>query len=301
MLEGTTRPNPMKKFLPILLIVAVLAGALFFMFPKHKAEALSFEMKFKQGQIDKYRMTMDMTMDMPDMPKNAGAPSKTTMNMTADMTQEVVSVNADGSAKIKAAVSNMNMNMPGMPGATMPTMPKIQYTMTMTKDGKITNFEGMENVPGMAMSGVDMKQMMNQMSGMLPGKLVSVGDTWKGKVAMPIGGNMEVVYELVSENESIGSQKVSKIKSNFNYDGDLADWAKKTGGNAGKMPPEMKGKVSMKGDGNTFFNRAEGKMVATDMVMDMTMNMEIPKGAMPGGQNNMNMNMKMKMRMEKVN
>ncbi|MCX6344636.1 MAG: hypothetical protein NT018_06145 [Armatimonadetes bacterium] len=304
MLEGTARPNPMKKLLPILLIVAVLAGALFFMFPKHN-QSLSFEMKFKPGQIDKYKMTMDMTMDMPNMPKAAGAPSKTTMNMTADITQEVVSVNPDGSAKIKASVSNMKMNMPGMPGGAMPDMPKTEFTMTMSKDGKVLSTEGMDDMPGM--SGVDMKQMANQMSGSLPGKSVSVGDTWKSKVAMPIGGDMEVVNELVGENESIGGQKVSKIKSNFNYDGDLADWAKQTGQSAGKMPPGMKGKVSMKGEGNTFFNRAEGKMVQTDMAMDMTMNMEMPQGAMPGGQKsvntnmNVNTNMKMKMRMEKVN
>ncbi len=301
MLEGTAKPSPMKKLLPILLIVAVLAGALFFMLPKHKGGALSFELKFKPGQVDKYKMTMDMTMDMPGMPKAAGAPSKQTMNMTVDMTQEVMSVNPDGSAKIKTAISNMSMNMPGMPGGAMPDMPKTEFTMTMSKDGKASNIEGMENTPGMAMSGMDMKQMMNQMDGMLPGKSVSVGDTWKGEIASPMGGKMEALYELVSENESIGGQKVSKIKCTINYEGDLADWAKKTGESASKMPPGMKGKISMKGEGNTFFNCAEGKMIATDMVADVNMNMELPQGAMPGMQKSMTTNMKMKMRTEKVN
>jgi len=293
----------MKKVLPILLVIAVVAVALFFVLSKNNptgAAGLNFEMKFKPGEIDKYKMTMDMTMNMPNMPRAAAAASSNTqMNMTMLMTMETLSVNPDGSAKVKYKISDMKMNMPGVLGG-LRTMPDVELTATMSKDGKTSNVEGMSNVPGMAMSGVDMNKMMSNFSGiMLPGKPIRIGETWEGQMPSALGGNLATQFRLDSDNQPIGSAKAAKITSTFSYKGTLADLMKQVG-KASALPSGMNGNVDISGTGTTYFDPAAGKTLKTDADIVEKMDMQLPTGAAPGAPQNMQMNMTMKMHMEKI-
>jgi len=290
----------MKKALPILLVIAVVAVGLFFVFSKsNPAAGLNLEIKFKPGQIDKYKMTMDMTMNTPG---STGASSPAMQaNVSLLMTMETISVNPDGSAKVKYKMSDMKMTMPGTPMAGSQAMPEAEFTATMSKDGKTSNVEGPKNMPGMAVSGMDAEQMMSNFSGvMLPGKSVKVGETWKGKMPA-LGGNMITQFKLDSDNQPIGNTKATKITSTFNYKGSLADLMKQSG-KASSLPPGMNGNVDMSGTGTTYFDRDAGKMISADTDVVEKMDIQSPAGmGAPAGQKSMQMNMTMKMHVEKVN
>lgn len=85
----------MRTLLRVCLVVALaLAAAAAF------AEPILLEYKFAPGDVDRYKLTMDMSMSMPGMPAKAGK-SSMKMSMSMPYTQRAIEVYQDGSAKIK--------------------------------------------------------------------------------------------------------------------------------------------------------------------------------------------------------
>lgn len=281
----------MKRVIPIVVVIAIAIG-LFFVISRNKASGLNFEYKFKPGQVDKYKTTMDMTMNIPGMPSRlTGGSSALTMNASFVTTQKVVSVKWNGSANMEILLSNFQMSMPGMPAGMTPSMPDQKYTMTMSKDGEFGNFISTGNTSSGLM---DTKSLFNQMSSyQLPGKRLKLGESYEAKVPMPFGGQMRVISKLAALNVPIAGTTAAKIIQQYNGHCDLDEMAKKLE----KEKPQTKGLMSkgtmdIDGHGVIYFSTTEGKLIETHTATNATIKTDIPGRP---GQSEMKMDMKMHM------
>ncbi|MCE5323186.1 hypothetical protein LLG46_07715 [bacterium] len=282
----------MKRVIPIVIIVAVVIGV-FFVFSHYIASGQSFEYKFKQGQIDKYKTTMDMTMSMPGMPaKLTGGSSSITMNASFITTQKVVSVKWNGSANMEMSLSDFQMKVPGMPAGMTPSIPDQKYTMTMSKDGE---FAGFKDMNGNSSNGMDMKNLFNQMSSyQMPAKRMKLGESYEAKVPMPFGGEMTVISKLAAQNVPIAGTAAAKILQEFKGHCDLSEMAQKLEKENPKAKGVMnKGTMDIDGHGVTYFSTTEGKLIETHSSSNATIKTDMPGS--PGGQGEMKMNIKVHM------
>jgi hypothetical protein len=263
-----------------------------------QAKTVKLEYKHRKGAVDKYRMGMTMQMTMPGMP---GAPSGLMLTkMTEVLTQKVLNVYPDGSAKIRFSFDKMKMKM-GMPGMGRPeqSVPTRSMTMTMTmsKDGKPLKIEGLSSMMGGAgMAGMDLSQMMGQFGsyGPFPGRPVSVGETWKQAVPLPsFGGNVNVVSTLLAAAVAVGRESAAKIKQTYSGHFDIAEMMKafagatpgdaKGGEEARKAMSSMEGAMDFKGWSVTYFSPTRGKMLKTNGSVNVRMNMTMPAAAQQQG------------------
>lgn len=287
----------MKKAVVVILVVIVAIGLLF-TFLKNDAGAISFEYKFKPGQVDKYKTTMDMTMDMPGMPaqfKNGS--SNNTMTASFITTQKVLSVNKDGTAKVEMTLSNFDMKIGGMSMNSLAKMMEQKTTMTMSKEGGIGGLEGMDKASS---GGMDTKSLFSQMSSyQMPHKRINKGDTWVSTTPMPYGGEIKITSKLVAQNVPIAGTTASKIMQTYEGHGDLSDNKSKS-----TMFPSgsnVKGTMDMKGHGVIYFSEAQGKIIETHTATTATVYMQFPAGTrgMPSN-GKVQMKTDMKMHMTKI-
>jgi len=253
-----------------------------------QAKNVKLEYKFRKGEVDKYKVTMGMKMSMPK-----GAQMPGTMNVSMTMTQKVLDVLPNGSAKVQVTMSNMKMSGPGMP-QNMSNMPPQTMTVTMTKDGRMTNPAGAGGMMGTmgAMPGSDP---MGSMGCLLPTKVVKVGETWKQAVPMPNNsGKINYVSTLLSAALPLGKTTASKIKQNFSGRLDLG---KMMGGAAGGGSGDM----DLNGSSIVFFSPTQGKLLKTSGRVSAKMRMSMPPNPQnPGAPTKMNMLMDMTINMTKM-
>ena len=298
----------MKRFATVGLLIVLLICAV------AAQGSVKLQYKFTPGQLDTYKLVMDMKMNMPGMPSPSGQP----MNMKMSMlwTQKVLGVLPDGSAKIKLTYKDMKMSMPGMPpSATAGKLPKdASIVMVMGRDGKVLKIEGMEKAFGGAnMPGMD--QMMNQMgmygTSWLPKDPVDIGQTWEN--SMPIfgdAGKLTSLSTLEAARVPVGRFVASKLRQTINGEFDLGKMMSaimsatpsgaQTDGAMG-MAAQMAGSVGMSGSMVTYFLPDKGKMLKSDGFVSMVMKMKMPQAAVAqGAPAEMNMNIDMNMALLKI-
>ncbi|MEN6355862.1 MAG: hypothetical protein ABFD83_02120 [Armatimonadota bacterium] len=283
----------MKRVIPIVIVIAIAVG-LYFVISGNRANGLNFEYKFKPGQVDKYKTTMDMTMTMPGMPsKLTGGSSAMTVDTSCITTQKVLNVKWNGSANVEVALSNFQMTAPGMPAGMIPSMPDQKYTMTMSKDGEFGNV----NITSGAQqqNGMDMKSLFNQMSSYhMPGKRLKLGDSYETTVPMPFGGDMRVVSRLAALNVPIAGTTAAKIIQKYAGHCNLSEMAKKLKKGSSQAQGFMsKGTMDIDGHGVIYFSITEGKLIETHTASTVTIKTDMPGAA--AGTGEMKMDMKMSM------
>lgn len=294
----------MRRFalfcIAVTLIIAAVAAI---------AEPVTLEYKFKAGDVDKYKMTMDMSMQMSGIPAKEGVPA---MNMSMLMTciQTTLAVNPDGSAKVKVTYGDMKIT--GLPkSAKAETKTKTNalagqsIIMTMSKRGQMLSVEGMDKL--MAAAGapsMDFSKFLNAASNqaLLPEGPVEVGQSWEQEVPLPFGDSkFNVTSTLESTDQQMWGLNAAKVNQVFNGSFDIADIMKAMMGglNTGaKGMPDMSsfsGTADMSGDMSFLFAPTIGKLLKGDGTMQMKMTMNLPPEAVKQGAPasfDMNMNMR---------
>ena len=285
----------MRKAIAVLVVVAVALGV-FYLVSKREGDIV-LEYKFKPEQLDKYRTTVKMKMNMPMMMGPSGSSSMDT-ETTMLMTQKVLSVKPDGSAKIETALTDMKPKGSASSSSWMPPMSDQKYTVTMSKTGKVLDDTDIKKMASsMGMPGMDFSS-MNQMGlgGVLPDRGINVGQTWTDRIPFLMGGgDIEITATLAADNATVGKRKVCKIEHEYKGQVDIAEMMKSM-----SVPgmPSMSGEMDITGTGVVFFSREEGKMIKSDdkvkvavkMIMGQT---PASKGATPGGSVTLEMTMDM--------
>lgn len=263
--------------------LAILAVLALSMAGIGQTKTLNLEYKLKKGDVDKYKLVVNMKFSSPEMPSMPQGDMN--MKMTATVTQKVLDVLADGSAKVKMSVTDLKMSMPGMPqGAALGSAPKsMAFTVTMSKDGKITGMEGLgaKMMPG-GIPGMDFGQLMGQGNPTFPGKPVAVGETWSQEVPFPMGGGkLKVTSTLLAADVPVGKESAAKIKQVVSGHIDLGEMTKglSASANAAAKPenmPQLSGGMDLAGWSVVYFSVASGRMIKTNANMTANMNFALP-------------------------
>lgn len=269
------------------LLIVLAAGAAF-------GEPVTLEYKFKVGDIDKYKMTMDMSVQMPGMPAKEGV-SPISMSMTMTCTQQTLAVNPDGSAKIKA--TNGKPTITGGPasakGAKMPDLAGQSITFTMTKRGQTLSIEGLDNLlAGSPLKNMDLSSFFSPASNqaLLPEGPVEVGQSWNQSVPFPFGGGaIGVNSELESADQQVWGLNAAKIKQRLAGSLDIGQFMKSlmaavgTGGKQAVDLASMSGSLDLNGDMSFLFAPSIGKLLKGDGTIQAKMMMNMPSDAVRQG------------------
>ena len=248
----------MKKAFVVLVAIAAILTALFFAF-QTKEGPLLLAYKFKQGQVDKYKTNTSVKMDAAGFFGGPGSSSTTKMAMT--ITQKVLKVNKDGSARVqfKANATGGGYGGPFMGGP----MPEGSFALTVAKTGKPVDTKELKKMmmDERMMPGLESMPSSNIGVGIvLPDRGVGVGQTWTEKTPFPMGGgDIMDTATLVADNYKLGSRKVCRIEHRYEGKIDLAELGKSM---PKRMTPfDISGEMTLTGTGTVYFSRKEGKIV----------------------------------------
>ena len=277
----------MKRYIGVCLVIVLVLSAV-----AAVAEPVTLAYKFSPGDVDKYNITMDMSMTMPGMTGQSGV-SPMNMSMTVTCTQKTLSVNPDGSAKIKITYGAPVIS--GSPAVTKGAAkaPKIEgqsIVVTMSKRGQMLSIEGMDKLMGgQAMPGMDFSNLLSSQA-VLPEGPVDVGQSWTQSVALPFGNStMEVKSTLDDAGLQMWNQQAAKIKQTYKASLDLADMFKAItaaiAGKSGQTPDlsKLSGDLTMDGDMTYMFAPAIGKLLKGNGTIRADMNMNMPQDAVKQG------------------
>lgn len=293
--------NHMKKS------IILSFAAMFLLIALSLAHASPVELKYKftKGEVDKYRLTLNVNMSIPGMPADA-APADS--NVSLVMLQKTLDVMPDGSAKVQLSYTDHNMSIPGVSKEQTGKLPSQTATLTMSKEGKVLSVEGLEYPScSSAGSGMDFGQVLSQVgfTGIFPTKPVEIGESWTQALPIPFGGgNIKISSTLVSNNENIDKQNASKIKQDYNGNIDLNQLMKAIEsstpqdikGDMGQTMSSISGDVKVNGTTTFYFSPTLGKLLKANGNIVSNIKINMPEEAIKSGapsQIDMVMNLKL--------
>lgn len=288
----------MKRLILLGLAVAFLAAVCC----PAQAKSVVLQHTYKAGQIDKYKMSMDMTMSAPEMP--AAAPQNMRVKVSVLLTQKVLGILPDGSAKIRMSYSNLKIDSPNMPDARTASIPPMAMTLVISRTGQIVSIEDLGQ--GMGMPGLDVSSLAGQFGyyGIFPDTAIEVGEMWRSVVPLPFGsGDMRVDSELLAAAIPVGKEVASKIKQSYEAYMDLGEMMKGavSSGNAPAIAGQMGGGMHVRGWSVLYFSPKKGKMIKANGSVNALMSVQMPASAVQqGAPQRMNMQMNMTLNLSKV-
>ncbi len=244
------------------LVLAVAACAL-------GQETVKLEMKFKAGDLTRYKMIMDGSASFGGIP-NAPQASNLAVRAVAVVRQRVKRVLPNGDAEISSIVESARYTY-GNKTVELPTKKMPTTVFVMDKSGMVKSVAGAQKYPGMPLS-------VEKFSALPTGEL-ALGESWSQGLPFP-GGNLMMVGSVISLDEKLGNSKVAVIKQDISADLDMEKALAGLGGNQ-MVPQGVKGKGKLTATGTTFFSQEKGRVVRTEGVMDAQME---ATGPMPSSQ-----------------
>lgn len=259
--------------------------------------AVTLRYKFTPGDIARYRMTMDMNMNIA-MGRQTSAAAKPIppilQHMVMDYNTTVESVNPDGSASLTERITGMTMTMNGKPVPGMDSianMYKGGIAMVMSPAGKVLSIK-LPTTPGAkTIPGFDLTKIGNIAPAALPLAPVHIGDTWRGDAdlaslgqSFPIPG-FQMTLRSALAGISTDTRPIATINQTFK------------GILGGTRLPGPTGDMRMTGlmQGTTLlkFDIDNGSIAAQDGTFTMNNTTILPKT--PGTATPMTMRMRMQM------
>ena len=222
-------------------------------------------LKFKPGDVYKYKVTQDSTTTTEFMGKKMEMPSKTEVTLT----QKVDRVDR-GVAEITITCDTHNMEM-NIGGRTIPntmgsSMVGKQTPMKLSETGEVIEPKGLQSMVALQGLGADINNVLFSLYPKFPEQKLKVGDTWTQKEELP-QSQMKVVveskYTFVRREEKNGHPcAVLDYTIAMNVQGgDDADM-------------KMKGEGT--GVGKTYVNYEKGLIVESKVDMDLKLIIAAP-------------------------
>lgn len=238
------------KRLPSFVWIIILA---LFVVSEVHAEGVKLAYKFRAGEIEKYKLSMRINIDMTGFPQTPSAPTPMTMNMTMIMRQKTLGVYPDGSAKVYITCDEPKISVPG----TI-RLPKQQFksppiTMVMAPDGSVQKIEGLEkafafgDTKGPDLNALQLKGLMNFMgqAAVFPSVPLEVGQSWENSIPLPFGGSqIKIISTLASANCAVSKTTAAKIEQTFDGNLDFSEILKSI---SGMIPADDQGREILSG------------------------------------------------------
>lgn len=242
-------------------------------------KAVVLRYKFVPGDVQRYRMTMDMHMTMTGSTLATGTFPLPPMEMHTEtvMARTVEAVNpVNGNATVGIHVESVTGDVNGKPVPQTPSTGATDQTVTITPSGKMT----METMPDGAggragssnMSGL--REMNRLMAiGVFPEGPIGIGRSWSATGSMGDGTKLTSTMKLHSVSNENGHQ-IAKLgfrqkgKMSFSY-----------GGNAPAsqhaFSMSMSSLIAAYGSQNFDIDAGALRAVTTILTMDMGMKMKM--------------------------
>jgi len=252
----------MRSFLRVFLVVAILISAAACVI----AEPIALEYKFKQGEVNAYKVAMTMSVAAPQMAA-ASAPASARTEMT--ITYKTLEVLPDGSAKIEVSTSAPAMSEGGK-NVSSGNAKGSTKVVVMSKQGQITSSEGEDSdMVSSSLQNMDFSGLLNGASRQIlfPSGPVDVGQKWTQDAPMPFGGSKLSVSSTLVGLEGSGQEKNARIRQAFAGKINLGDVMKAMAGTSNMSPEQsaqmsqINGTVNITGDMQFLFSPNAGKMV----------------------------------------
>lgn len=267
------------------------------------AKSVLLSHNFKPGQIDNYKMTMDLRLTMPGVPQLAGKP--VTMKMSTTFRQKVLGILPDGSARVSLTYNQIKVSCPQFPQVKTQAMPPQSVTMTLARDGSLIAVDGvgqmMANLPGF-----DFSQLAGQMGyyGVFPSETVEIGQSWTKDIPLPFNsGALQVVSTLLNAAVPVGKHTACKIKQDYQAYMDIGALmsaiASLQQANVGDL--KFNGGMEMKGWSIIYFSPSSGKFLKANGKATAGMSFEMPpQFVSQGAPQNISMDMDMTINIARV-
>ena len=278
-----------RRYALIFLICALLFGSAVFAVAQ---ETVRLELKFKPGELLRYKMVMNMNISMEASGPSTAQIPNLPMRMVMMMRQRTKRILPNGSAQVNAVVDSMKLTMVNktqdIPVKKMPCM-----TVVIGPSGRVESVTGLEKLTA-ASNGMPFVNpwSMQQYCG-LPSNELIVGESWSQSLPFPMGGNVSVIGTLVSASEVLGKSKVAVVKQDIYGDLDFANLAQSFSGQQVPIPSGLKMKGKINGSGTTYFSTEKGQMMRTDGWADIQMALDVPASSQGGQSGSMSMKMRM--------
>ncbi|MHB1001933.1 MAG: hypothetical protein ACYC27_22055 [Armatimonadota bacterium] len=255
-------------------------------------DALKLEYKFKPGDISRYKMVMDMNVNVK-MPAAEGMeiPSMP-VKLVFVYNQQVQRLLENGDAEVISTMELMKMTMMGtVQEIPVNQIPKI--TMVMSKDGSVKSIQGMEKIMN-SLGGMPLPNIAGSgRYSLFPIKPLMVGESWIQDIPSPFGtGTMHTEGKLLSKDAKVGGYTAASYSENAS--GDICIKPPTPPADGENAVPaqgpqiDLTGKFNVKGNGNFAIN--EGKMISSKGTMELQMSMGMPTSIGAAGES-MNINM----------
>lgn len=256
----------------------LIAAALALVCVPADAKSVLLSHSFKAGQIDNYKMTMDMRLSSASMPTLAGKP--VTMKMSMTFRQKVLGILPDGSARVSLTYNQIKVSCPGFPQVKTQAMPPQTVTMTLAPDGSLIAIDGMSRMMA-NLPGLDFSQLAGQMGyyGVFPSEPVEVGQSWTKDIPLPFNsGALQVVSTLLNAAVPIGKQTVCKIKQDYQAYLDIGALMNAVAADQRANIGDFKfsGGMEMKGWTVIYFSPSAGRFVKANGKAKAGMSFEMP-------------------------
>jgi hypothetical protein len=203
-----------------------LALAIFVASEAH-AEGIKLAYKFRAGEIENYKLSMRISIDMAGF-SQMQSPLPMTMNIAMAMRQKTLGVYPDGSAKVYITCNEMKVNVPGKMALPKQQFKSPPITMVMAPDGSVRKIEGLEKTlafsgaKGADLSALQIKELMNFIgqAAVFPPSPLEIGQSWENSIPLPFGeSHIKILSTLASANCAVGKTNAVKIEQTF--DGSL--------------------------------------------------------------------------------
>lgn len=222
-------------------------------------------LKFKPGDIYKYKLTQDATTTTEFMGKKMEMPSRTEVALN----QKVEKVEQD-TAEITITYDsyNMEMNIGGkkIPSSMGTSMVGKTTTMKLNANGEIIEPKGIKSMVALQGLGTDINNLLFSLYPKFPDHKLKIGDSWTQKEELP-QSQMNVVVE--------SKYTYARREEKKGYPCAVIDYTVSLNIQGGDAA-EMKVKGTGTGKGNTYVAYDKGMIIESKVDMDLTMSIAAP-------------------------
>lgn len=278
-----------RRYALIFLTCALLVGSAVFAVAQ---ETVKLELKFKPGELLRYKMVMNMNISMEGSGPSAHQIPNLPMRMVMLMRQRTKQILPNGSAQVNAVVDSMKLTM-GTKTQDIPVNKMPLMTVVISPSGRVQSVTGLEKLTGAANGMPFMNPWSMQQYCGLPSNELIVGESWSQSMPFPMGGSVSVIGTLVSASEPLGKSKCAVVKQDIYGDLDFANLAQSFSGQNIPIPSGLKMKGKINGSGTTYFSTEKGQMMRTDGWADLQMVMDVPASSQTAQGGTVSMKMRM--------
>ncbi|MCE5314659.1 MAG: hypothetical protein ABFD49_10325 [Armatimonadota bacterium] len=264
-----------RKVLPVLFVVAAVC-----IMSHAQAEPIKLEYKFTKGEVDKYKVATDITV------QGVGAASMTIprINMTvkSTMLQKTIEVMDDGSAVVE--ITTKDAQTTGSLSSQASSIPDSKVKVTISKLGQVSSIEAAETSEGNSGNvGANLSKIFGQagQNVIFPSDPVDVGSSWQSSYSMLYGGgSISINSTLASSEEQLWDQSAARIKQNYSGTMDLAQVLRAVAGNMqgeqAQVLQSLTGSVNLKGTADFCFAPVLGKVLTGSGITNGIISINLP-------------------------